>query len=74
MNWRCFTSDCAPASQGGNTVEYALDQSYKIESLRQFYSMIIHVEIIISDALNSLLNGNVRVSAKIDILRFSETY
>jgi len=35
---------------------------------------LVGVEIIISDALNSLLNGNVRVSAKIDILRFSETY
>ena len=45
-----------------------LDQSYKIESLRQFYSMSSHAEIIRSDALNSLLNGNVRVSAKIDIL------
>ena len=36
--------------------------------------MSIHAEIIRSDALNSLLNGNVRVSAKIDILRFSETF
>jgi len=58
----------------GNTVEYALDQLYKIESLRQFYSMSSHAEIIRSDELNSLLNGNVRVSVKIDILRFSETY
>ena len=32
--------------------------------------MSSHAEIIRSDALNSLLNGNVRVLAKIDILRF----
>ena len=51
----------------GNTVEYVLDQLYKIELLRQLYSMSSHAEIIRSDALNSLLNGNVRVSAKIDI-------
>ena len=74
MNCLCFTSDCAPGFARGNTIEYALDQSYKIESLRQLYSLSSHAEIIRSDALNSLLNGNVRVSAKIDILRFSETY
>ena len=77
MNHLCFTSGCARTCFArGNTVEYVLDQPYKIELLRQLYSMSSHAEIIRSDALNSLLNGNVRVLAKIDIpvLRFSETY
>ena len=70
MNRLCFTRGLRTGFARGNTVEYALDQSYKIGSLRQLYSMSSHAEIIRSDALNSLLNEKVSGSAKIDILGF----